>query len=82
MIAVTTRFGHGVLLHGVFDPTTADDDVAIVENCGLARGDGALRLIKGNSNFVRPGGFTGRFNDGWRGLMLVADLHCDPHGLA
>src|SRR5271157_1512336 len=66
------------LLRGVLDPTAADDDVTVVEDGGLAGGDGALRLVKGNSDFVRPGGF----NNGWCRLMLVADLHGDPHGLA
>src|SRR5208282_381001 len=71
----------GASLLGIFDPTAADYDVAIVENGSLAGGERALRLVEGDSNLVRPCGFR-RFNDGRRGLMLVADLHCHPHGLA
>src|SRR6266478_6423594 len=77
------RLSTGKCLRGsVFDPTAADDYVAIVENGSLAGGERALRLVKRNLDFVRPGGFAGRFNDGRRGLMPVANLHCDPHGLA
>jgi hypothetical protein len=41
--------------HGPFhlsDPSTADDNIPIVENSCLSRGNGALRLIKGNHHFV------------------------------
>src|SRR6266404_9484097 len=77
------RLSTGKCLRGrVFDPTAADDYVAIVENGSLAGGERALRLVKRNLDFVRPGGFPCRFNNGRRGLMPVANLHCDSHRLA
>jgi hypothetical protein len=43
------------LIAAVFNPTTADHDVSIIENGGLAGSNRALRHVKGNSDFIRPG---------------------------
>ncbi len=60
------------------DPAAADHNVAVVENRGLAGRDGALRLVEGGEDFV----FARALNDRWRGLVAMANLHRDAHGLA
>src|SRR6267142_1554884 len=52
------------------DPTAAEDDVAVVENSGLARGDGALRGVE---RHARDGGVE-RLDCGGRRFVLVADF--------
>jgi hypothetical protein len=37
------------------DPTAAQDEVAVVENRGLAGRNGALRLVEGDQHFVVAG---------------------------
>jgi hypothetical protein len=60
------------------DPGTADDDVVIVENSGLAWSDGTLWLIEGNKNLI--GGDL--LKHGGSGLVPVTNLHGDAHGFA
>src|SRR5258707_6219130 len=50
------------------DPAAAEDDVAVIEDGGLARGDGALRGVEGNAR----GSGIERFDRGRRGVMLSA----------
>src|SRR5260370_6410170 len=52
------------------DPAAAEDDVAVVENSGLAGGDGALRGIECDAR----DGDAERLDGGGRGLVLVADF--------
>src|SRR5882724_10308893 len=52
------------------DPATAEDDIAVIEDGGLAGGDGALRGVEGNAR----GSGIERFDGGRRGFMLVADF--------
>src|SRR5258708_5987968 len=52
------------------DPAAAEDDVAVVENSGLAGGD---RALWGIEHDARDGG-TERLDCGGRGLVLVADF--------
>src|SRR5258708_22820104 len=52
------------------DPAAAEDDVAVVENSGLAGGDGALRGVECDA---RDGGAE-RLDCGGRGLVLVANF--------
>src|SRR5882724_2205850 len=52
------------------DPGAAEDRVAVVEDGGLAGGDGALRGIEGDAR----GCGVERLDGGGRGLVLVADF--------
>src|SRR5260370_4945635 len=52
------------------DPAAAEDDVAVVENSGLAGGDGALRGVERDAR----DGNVERLDGGGRGLVLVADF--------
>src|SRR5712692_6238452 len=52
------------------DPAAAEDDVAVVENRGLAGSDGALRRVEPDA---REGGVQ-RLDGGGRGRVLVADF--------
>src|SRR5579864_4803411 len=59
------------------DPATADHDVAVVENCGLAGSHCPLRLVKSDQNLVRPDSLDrccGR-------LVTMANLHAHTHRL-
>src|SRR5580700_131063 len=58
------------------NPRAADDDVVVVENCGLAWGDGALRLIEGDEDFV----VTDLLEHAWSGFMAVTNFHGDAQG--
>src|ERR1700687_319945 len=60
------------------DPATANHDITIVEHCRLSRSDGALRLVERNEDFV----VRASFNHGRGGLVTMANLHGDSHGLA
>src|SRR5579864_9114388 len=60
------------------DPAAADHDLALIENRGLARSDGALRLIESDEDFV--GAHT--LHCGWRGLVPMANLHRHAHWLS
>ena len=62
----------------VFDPAAAYDNVSIVEDGALAGGDGALRVVEDDLDFVG----AGRLDGCWGGLMFVADLDGHMHGLA
>src|SRR5258708_25092915 len=52
------------------DPAAAEDDVAVVENSGLAGGDGALRGVERGAR----DGNVERLDCGGRGLVLVANF--------
>ena len=54
-----------------FDPAAAEDDVAVVENGGLAGGDGALWRVERDAR----GGGVERLDGGGGGLVLVADFY-------
>src|SRR5258706_4401095 len=69
------------------DPTAAEDDVAVVENSGLARGDGALRGVErhardggverldcGGGRGVRLGGCFGSGERGGGGVLAESNL--------
>ena len=60
------------------DPSTADHDVAVVEDSRLSRSNGALRLIKGDQYFV----LARRFELGRGRFVTVPDLHLNSHRLA
>ena len=53
------------------DPPTAHDNVAIVEDGGLTRSDGALGFVKCNENLIVICGFDRGHGTG----MAVADLY-------
>ena len=55
---------------GRVDPTTAQHDLAVEADDGLTWGDGALRLVEGDPDFV--GG--GELHRGGLRLVVVADL--------
>src|SRR5579864_1684053 len=55
------------------DPAAADDNIPVVENGGLARSDGPLRLVEGDKNFIAI--LTADFLEQRRGgLVTVANL--------
>ena len=60
------------------NPAAAHDRVAVIKDSGLARGDGALRLVESDQDLIRTGGL----DQGWSGLVPVADLDRDPHRFA
>jgi hypothetical protein len=59
------------------DPTPAYYDIAIVEHCGLAGSDGALRQLERNNDFI----FTSFFDHGWSRFVTVANFYRDTHWL-
>jgi hypothetical protein len=65
-------------LGAVFDPATTYYCVSVVEDGALAGGDGALRFVEDDLDFVG----AGRLDGCGGGLMLVADLDGHVHGLA
>ena len=52
------------------DCTAANDCIVVIDDGGLARGDGPLRVIKGHVE--RPA--VGRLNQRWGGGVPVANL--------
>jgi hypothetical protein len=72
-------FGNG-LFHcagKLDDPAAADNNVAVVKHCSLSRSDGSLWLVESDQDFI----IIGLFNQCRSGLVAMADLHRDPHGL-
>src|SRR6266852_8565423 len=61
---------------GSADPAAAEDDVAVVENGGLAGGDGAWWSVESDA---RSGGVE-RLDGGGRGFVLVADFYEHAQG--
>src|SRR5260370_40446850 len=55
---------------GSADAGAAEDDVAVVEDSGLAGGDGALWSVESDAR----GGGVERLDGGERGFVLVADF--------
>src|ERR1019366_3831217 len=55
---------------GSTNPSAADYHVAIVENHGLSRGDGALRGVEGDEDFV----VAGLLDNRRRGFVTMANL--------
>ena len=59
------------------DPPAANHDVSVVENCGLAGSDGALRFVKRDNDLVRT-----RSLDHRRGrLVAMPNLHGHAYGI-
>ena len=58
------------------DPSTADDEIAVIEDNSLSGSDGALGIVKGDANFA----VSGRLNYGGCRLMAMADLCLHAHG--
>lgn len=58
------------------DPAAADYFVVVVEDSGLAGGDGALGFVEGGQDFA---GF-GRLEGGPGGVVAVADFDLDAQG--
>lgn len=59
----------------LLNPAPSDDNIAIVKDGRLSRGNGTLRLVKCNQYFVS----AGPFERSGRGLVTMADLHCYGH---
>ena len=58
------------------NPTPADNFVAVVEDGGLPRRDGALGFVEGGQDVVRSGGFDA----GPGGFVAMANLRAHAHG--
>src|SRR5260370_38971541 len=61
---------------GSADAGAAEDDVAVVEDSGLAGGDGALWSVESDAR----GGGVERLDGGERGFVLVADFYEHAQG--
>src|SRR5580704_4549229 len=60
------------------NPSAAYNYISIVKDRRLSGGDGALRLVERDQNFV----VSRLFDQGRSALMAMADFHSDSHGLA
>src|SRR5579864_795311 len=60
------------------DPAAANNNLVIVENCGLAGSDCPLRLFKGDENLVG----SASLNCCCGGLVTMANLHAHTHRLS
>src|SRR5208337_4880581 len=59
------------------NPSTANDDILVVENGRLTRSDGPLRLIESHEHLICRSLFQHR----WRGVVPMANFHGDPYRL-
>ncbi len=62
---------------GLDNPRAADDFFLLVEDGGVAGGDGALGFVEGDENALAAVGRGGRLDPRWRGALAVADAGLD-----